>query len=124
MTLSRKAPLARRIFVRNNPMENLSAYLAAIDASEQLAEPLKEIQRDVVAPELADIALKLKGRLEKCGALTPHYSELLDGVPSEMALADAARAAGKTVDARAAMMRAVGKVNFVIAAFVGPRPEA
>lgn len=105
-------------------MENLSAYLAAIDASEHLAGPIKDIQRDVVAPELADIALNLKDRLEKCAALTPHYGELLDGVSSEMASADAARAAGKTLDARAAMMRAVGRVNFVIAAFVGPRPEA
>jgi hypothetical protein len=43
-------------------VENPSAYLAAIDASEQFAEPLKEIQRDVVALELADIALNLKGR--------------------------------------------------------------
>ena len=61
--------------------------------------------------------------LDQCGALTPDYSELLDGVPSELASADAARAAGKSLDARAAMMRAVGKVNLVIAAFVGPRPE-
>ncbi len=103
---------------------NVCAYLAAIDASEQLAQPIKDIKRDVVAPELADIALKFKNRLDKCGALTPHYSELLDGVPSEMASAEAARAAGKTLDARAAMMRAVGRINFVIAAFLRPRPEA
>lgn len=105
-------------------MANLSAYLAAIDASEQLVEPIKEIQRDVVAPELADIAFRFKAKLDKCGALTQHYRELLDGVPFEMASADAARAAGKTLDARAAMMRAVGKINVVIAAFAGPRPEA
>ena len=53
------------------------------NASEQLGGPIKDIQRDVVTPELADIALKLKGRLEKCAALTPHYGELLDGVSSE-----------------------------------------
>jgi hypothetical protein len=91
-------------------MDQQAAYVAAIDA---LVEPLKKIERDAPAPEVAHIAWDFKMKLDKIGALTPEYAALLEGVPTEIAFAEAARAARAKLDARAAMMRACERINAV-----------
>ena len=91
-------------------MDRQAAYVAAIDA---LVEPLKKIARDAPAPEVAHIAWTFKMKLDKIGALTPEYAALLEGVPTEIAFADTARAARSKLDARAAMMRAFERINAV-----------
>jgi hypothetical protein len=88
-------------------MDQQAAYVAAIDA---LVEPLKKIERDAPAPEVAHIAWAFKMELDKIGALTPEYAALLEGVPTELAFGEAARAARAKLDARAAMMRACERI--------------
>ena len=51
--------------------------------------------------------------LDKIGALTPDYAALLEGVPTEIAFAEAARAARAKLDARAGMMRAYERIDAV-----------
>ena len=66
-------------------MDQKAAQLAAIEASELLAEILIKIQRDAAAPELADVAWKLNAKLEGRGALTVGMADLLDGTSQDVA---------------------------------------
>ena len=105
-------------------MDQKAAQLAAIEASERLAEILIKIQRDVAAPELADVAWKLNAKLEGRGALTVRHGLLLDGASQDVAEAGEAQAEGKANDARAAMMRAYTTVNTVITEVFERCPKA
>lgn len=105
-------------------MDHKAAHLAAVEASEQLAEVLIKIQRDVAAPELADVTWKLNAKLEGRGALTVKHGLLLDGASQDVAEAEEARAEGKAIDARAAMMRAYATVNTVITEVLERCPKA
>jgi hypothetical protein len=72
-------------------LDQKSAHLAAVEASQQLAEILIKIQRDVAAPELADVAWKLNAKLEGRGALPVKHGHLLDGASQEVAQGSASR---------------------------------
>ena len=60
-------------------MDHQAAYLAALETSNALVEPLKKIERDAPASEVAHVAWAFKMKLDKFGALTPEYAALLEG---------------------------------------------
>jgi hypothetical protein len=109
---------------RGAVMDQKAANLAAVEASERLAEILIKIQRDVAAPELADVAWKLNAKLEGRGALTVKHGRLLDGASQDVAQAGEARAEGRVLDAQAAMMRAYTTVNAVAMEVLERCPKA
>ncbi len=104
-------------------MDHQAAYLAAFDAFNELVGPLKKIHRGAAAPEMAEVAAKFKIKLQRAGALRADFSDALDAVPMEMALAERARKAGDALDAQAAMLRAFEKINAVINELIKRGPE-
>lgn len=104
-------------------MDHQAAYLAAFDAFNELVAPLRKIGRGSAAPEVANVAAKLKIKLERAGALTPNFSDWLDAALTEVAMAQKARKAGQIGDARAGMIRALDKVNAVANALIKRGPE-
>lgn len=98
-------------------MENQSAYLSAVVTNDRMVD-LRKIEDDVAQPglpaELRILAAEFQAKLDQAGALTAEYSDLLDGVPPEIAGAEAAGAAGNYADMRNAMLRAWGGVEAVV----------
>jgi hypothetical protein len=99
-------------------VKNQRAYLSAVATNDQLLEIRKKIDDNIAQPELSVrlriLAADFQAKLDQAACLTAEYSDLLAGVPPEIAEAEAAGAAGDYTDMRDAMLRAWGGLNAVV----------
>ena len=120
-------PFLAQLASRQQTVDKRRAYLAAIEANERSLQIQKKIDSDPKDPEalagLRDLASKFEAALRRQGVLAA-YSASMDGTAQEIAEAETARKAGRSVELRNAMMRALANINTIVVDLLERGPEA